>query len=138
MAQRFSQDEKDLIKSLLSENKSCDIISEELEKQFKTKRNVKSLYNQINSNRHFYGHSQEKKKVEKTIRNFESNVKNNKFEILNQPQHIDELSRDAGLPSSMVSSTLTLMELKGMIRQVGSMNYVLAREPDPEYDVFHH
>jgi hypothetical protein len=32
-----------------------------------------------------------------------------------------------------VSSTLTLMELKGMVQQVGGMNYVLMREPDVVY-----
>ncbi len=52
-----------------------------------------------------------------------------------QPVHIDELSRMTGLPSSTISSTLTLMELKGMVRQVGGMNYVLSREPDPIYEV---
>ena len=51
-----------------------------------------------------------------------------------QPVHIDELSRSTGLSSNIVSSTLTLMELKGMVRQVGGMNYVMAREPDPTYD----
>lgn len=42
-----------------------------------------------------------------------------------QPVHVDELSQSAGLPTALVSSTLTLMELKGMVRQVGGMNYVL-------------
>ena len=31
------------------------------------------------------------------------------------------------------SSTLALMELKGMVRQVGGMSYVLAREEGIEY-----
>ncbi len=53
--------------------------------------------------------------------------------LSHQPTHIDELTRDAGLPSAQVSSTLTLMELKGMVLQVGGMKYVLAREPDPAY-----
>lgn len=52
-----------------------------------------------------------------------------------QPVHIDELSRATGLPSSLVSSTLTLMELKGMVQQVGGMNYILLREDGPTYDV---
>lgn len=50
-----------------------------------------------------------------------------------QPTHIDELSRESGLPSALVSSTLTLMELKGMVQQVGGMHYVLAREPEVVY-----
>jgi len=52
-----------------------------------------------------------------------------------QPIHIDELTRQAGLPSNLVGSTLTIMELKGMVIQVGGMNYVLAREPDPSYEI---
>lgn len=52
-----------------------------------------------------------------------------------QPVHIDELSRATGLSSSAVSGTLTLMELKGMVQQVGGMNYVLCREPDPTYEI---
>ena len=50
-----------------------------------------------------------------------------------QPIHVDDLSRASGLPSAEVSSTLTLMELKGMVQQVGGMRYVLSREPDPVY-----
>lgn len=50
-----------------------------------------------------------------------------------QPIHIDILSRECGLPTAMVSSTLTLMELKGMVQQVGGMNYVLVREVEAEY-----
>ena len=41
-----------------------------------------------------------------------------------QPIHVDELSRETGLPTHTVSSTLTMMELKGLVRQVGGMNYV--------------
>ncbi len=50
-----------------------------------------------------------------------------------QPVHIDDLSRTTGLPSALVSSTLTLMELKGMVQQVGGMNYILLREDGPTY-----
>ncbi|MDX1663676.1 MAG: helix-turn-helix domain-containing protein, partial [Candidatus Promineifilaceae bacterium] len=52
-----------------------------------------------------------------------------------EPLHVDDLTRSSGLPSAQVSSTLTLMELKGMVQQVGGMRYVLAREPGPVYDV---
>jgi DNA processing protein len=41
-----------------------------------------------------------------------------------EPQHIDELGQTAGLPIAVVSSTLTLMELKGLVRHVGGMQYV--------------
>jgi len=34
-----------------------------------------------------------------------------------------------------VTSTLTMMELKGMVRQVGGMNYVVARERGVQYVV---
>ncbi len=52
-----------------------------------------------------------------------------------QPVHIDELSQMTGMPSSLLSSTLTIMELKGMVQQVGGMNYVRLRELGPTYDV---
>jgi len=50
-----------------------------------------------------------------------------------EPVHIDDLGRVTGLPITQVSSVLTLMELKGMVRQVGGMNYVLAREAPVRY-----
>ena len=52
-----------------------------------------------------------------------------------QPIHVDELGRATGFPTSLVSSTLTMMELKGMVQQTGGMNYVLSREPEPIYQV---
>ncbi len=44
-----------------------------------------------------------------------------------EPIHIDELARAVGLPVALVSGTLTLMELKGMARDIGGLQYVLAR-----------
>jgi DNA processing protein len=52
-----------------------------------------------------------------------------------EPTHIDEICRSSGLPASTVSSTLAMMELKGLIKQMGTMNYVLAREVREEYRV---
>jgi DNA processing protein len=52
-----------------------------------------------------------------------------------EPLHIDVLGRAANLPIAQVSSTLALMELKGLVRQVGGMSYVLAREGRVEYVV---
>jgi len=52
-----------------------------------------------------------------------------------EPTHIDEVCRSSGLPTSAVSSTLAMMELKGLVKQVGAMNYVLAREARQEYRV---
>jgi DNA processing protein len=52
-----------------------------------------------------------------------------------EPVHVDEISLQAGLPIAAVTSNLALMELKGMVRQVGGMNYVLMRESGVEYRV---
>jgi len=49
------------------------------------------------------------------------------FLLSHDPRHVDEIIRDSGLPTTIVSSTLMVMELKGMIRQLGGMQYVLAR-----------
>jgi DNA processing protein len=48
---------------------------------------------------------------------------------------VDEISLQAKLPISKVTSTLALMELKGMVRQVGGMNYVLMHDASVEYRV---
>ncbi len=50
-----------------------------------------------------------------------------------EPVHVDELRRAVQMPIAQVSSTLALMELKGMVRQVGGMKYVMARESGIEY-----
>jgi len=52
-----------------------------------------------------------------------------------EPTHIDEVCRGSGLPTATVSSTLAMMELKGMVRQVGAMNYILSREVREVYKV---
>ena len=54
-------------------------------------------------------------------------------QISHEPVHIDDLQRSTHLPIYEVSSKLTMMELKGLIRQVGSMHYVRAREPVAAY-----
>ncbi|MBI3941482.1 MAG: DNA-protecting protein DprA [Chloroflexi bacterium] len=43
-----------------------------------------------------------------------------------EPVHIDELGRSCNLPIAEISATLTLMELKGMVRQAGNMQYIRA------------
>lgn len=45
-------------------------------------------------------------------------------ELSDDPLHVDELQQRCALPIAQVSSTLTMLELKGMVRQVGSMTYV--------------
>jgi len=52
-----------------------------------------------------------------------------------EPAHIDEVCRRSNLPMSVVSSTLAMMEIKGLVKQVGAMNYILAREAREEYRV---
>lgn len=42
-----------------------------------------------------------------------------------EPRHIDELTRQSGLGAAEVSSALAIMELKGLVRPVGGMQYVL-------------
>ena len=49
------------------------------------------------------------------------------------PQHVDEVVRQSGLAASMVSATLALMELKGLVRNLGGMQYVRVREEAGEY-----
>ena len=51
----------------------------------------------------------------------------------NEPLHVDEIRNQAELPIEKVSAALALMELKGMVRQVGGMNYVAVREVQSDY-----
>ncbi|MGB5931607.1 MAG: hypothetical protein WBH57_00875 [Anaerolineae bacterium] len=39
--------------------------------------------------------------------------------ISQEPVHVDEIGRESGLPIAQVTSTLALIELKGLVRQVG-------------------
>ena len=48
--------------------------------------------------------------------------------VSHDPIHIDEIRRHAELHITAVSSALALMELKGLIKQVGGMHYVRVRE----------
>ncbi len=41
-----------------------------------------------------------------------------------EPRHVDEVGRECDLPAAVVSSTLTVLELKGLVRHVGGMQYV--------------
>lgn len=43
------------------------------------------------------------------------------------PIHVDDLARQCGLPIATVSGTLTILELKGLARNVGPMQYCLHR-----------
>ena len=55
--------------------------------------------------------------------------------LTREPQHIDEVARQTGLAAAMVSGTLALLELKGLVRDVGGLNFVRVREDDAPYSV---
>lgn len=44
-------------------------------------------------------------------------------QLAGDPLHVDDLTHQCGLPVARVTSALTMLELKGMIRQVGRMTY---------------
>ncbi len=48
-------------------------------------------------------------------------------QLTSEPSHIDDICRRSGLTMQEVSSTLAMLELKGITKQVGNMNYVLTR-----------
>ncbi len=47
-------------------------------------------------------------------------------ELTAEPRHVDTLARAVKLPVETVNSTLVMMELKGMVRQVAPLQYVRA------------
>lgn len=54
-------------------------------------------------------------------------------ELSAEPSYVDEVARSVGLPVEAVTSALVMMELKGMVRQVGMLQYVIARETEEPY-----
>jgi DNA processing protein len=50
-----------------------------------------------------------------------------------EPVHVDELRAQSDLPIEKVSAALAMMELKGMVQQVGGMQYVAVREVIERY-----
>ena len=50
------------------------------------------------------------------------------------PVHIDEVIRESGLEIPAVSGALAIMELKGLVKQVGGMNYIRLKEAPAEYE----
>jgi DNA processing protein len=46
--------------------------------------------------------------------------------LTHEPRHVDEVCHLSGLPVATVSSTLAILELKGLVQQVGAMTYVRA------------
>lgn len=56
-------------------------------------------------------------------------------QLTSDPTHIDQLCEKTGLSITDVSATLTMMELKGLVSQVGGMNYIAMRETPAAYKV---
>jgi DNA processing protein len=52
-----------------------------------------------------------------------------------EPLHVDEIRNKTEMPIEKVTATLALMELKGMVRQVGGMQYITVRETGEGYQV---
>jgi len=79
---------------------------------------------------------QEKQTARKTLHTgtVETAVEARLLKILaDEPQHVDDICVQAGLPIDQVSATLTIMELKGIVRQAGGMNFSLVRENLADY-----
>ncbi|MFN8435709.1 MAG: DNA-processing protein DprA [Anaerolineales bacterium] len=55
--------------------------------------------------------------------------------LSSEPLHVDEIRNLANLPIEKISAALAMMELKGMVRQVGGMNYVAVRDGQSDYMV---
>ncbi len=44
-----------------------------------------------------------------------------------EPSHFDHIAKTAGLPASTVAASLTIMEMKGKVRNLGGNQYVISR-----------
>ncbi len=53
--------------------------------------------------------------------------------LTREPQHVDIVARRSGLAPSIASGTLALLELKGLVRDLGGMQFVRVREESAEY-----
>lgn len=54
--------------------------------------------------------------------------------LTHEPTEVNDLVRTLDLPAEAVTTALTLMELKGMVRQASGTSYVLAREAKERYE----
>lgn len=50
-----------------------------------------------------------------------------------EPLHVDEIRNQTDIPIERVSATLVMMELKGLVKQVGGNNYIAVREEQASY-----
>lgn len=51
-----------------------------------------------------------------------------------EPRHIDDVTRTTGFESSTVASILSMLEIKGLVRQAGPMQYARVREVQAVYE----
>ncbi|HWQ83921.1 MAG TPA: DNA-processing protein DprA [Anaerolineales bacterium] len=51
----------------------------------------------------------------------------------NEALHVDEISQRSNLPVEKISAALVMLELKGMVRQMGGMQFMAIRETGDEY-----
>ncbi len=54
--------------------------------------------------------------------------------LSNEPLHVDEIGLQTNLPIEQISAALVMMELKGLARQVGGMQYIALREERETYE----
>jgi DNA processing protein len=55
-----------------------------------------------------------------------------------ETMHVDEILAQSGLSIDKVSATLAMMELKGLVRHLGGMNYTAVHETSPGYRMAEH
>jgi DNA processing protein len=80
------------------------------------------------------GRVSEQKTVRQSIPCDETEARLIQF-LTHDPLHLDEIQNLSGLPIERVSATLVMMELKGLIRQVGGNNYIAVSEDQAEYRI---
>ncbi|MDK2982188.1 MAG: processing protein [Chloroflexota bacterium] len=54
--------------------------------------------------------------------------------LRDEPMHINEIKAATGLPIDKISSTLVLMELKGLVRNTGNLTYLSIGEAELRYE----
>ena len=80
-----------------------------------------------------YKHIDQSKSARKLLP--ENEVEAQLLQVLGDyPTHVDEIYVKTGLPMAVISSTLTLLELKGMVYKTGNMNYSVVREGFSDYE----
>jgi DNA processing protein len=66
--------------------------------------------------------------AKETLKSSDNPIEQTLLDLLGpDPIHVDHLSRLSKLPIEEITSTLTLLELKGLARNVGQMQYILSR-----------